>query len=76
MPGEYAEKIRWGHSSVANACVLMKLAGVRRWVVTHHDPMHDDTILETKLNLTRQILAQIGHPIHVSHGYDGRTEFF
>ncbi|MCE9610707.1 MAG: MBL fold metallo-hydrolase [Chthoniobacter sp.] len=76
LPDEYLQKIGWGHSSVANACVLMKLAGVPRWVVTHHDPLHEDTFLETKLNLTRQILAQIGHPIHVSHGYDGRTESF
>ena len=75
-PEEYLEKVGWGHSSVANVCALMKLARVPRWVVTHHDPLHDDTLLEAKLNLTRQILGQIGHPIHVSHGYDGRTEFF
>ena len=73
---EYPKKIRWGHSSVSNACVLMKLAGVRRWVITHHDPLHDDTFLETKLQLTRQILERLGHAIHVSHGYDGMTEFF
>jgi CheY-like chemotaxis protein len=73
---EYPEKIRWGHSSVANACVLMKLAGVRRWIVTHHDPMHDDAFLEAKLNITRQILESIGHGMHVSHGYDGMTEYF
>lgn len=74
-PSEYPAKIGWGHSSVANACLLMKLAHVPRWIVTHHDPMHDDTFLETKLNLTRQILAEIGQPTHVSHGYDGMTEF-
>jgi phosphoribosyl 1,2-cyclic phosphodiesterase len=75
MPDEYPGKIRWGHSSVANACVLMKLAGVQRWIVTHHDPMHDDVLLESKLQLTRQILDEIGHPIRVSHGYDGKREF-
>ncbi|MCB1278077.1 response regulator [Prosthecobacter sp.] len=73
---EYPKKIGWGHSSVPNAAVLMKLAGIRRWIVTHHDPMHDDAFLETKLNLTRQILAEIGHPdIAVTHGYDGMTEY-
>lgn len=74
-PEEYPKKIRWGHSSVSNACVLMKLAKVPRWVITHHDPMHDDAFLEDKLNLTRQILGEIGHPIYVTHGYDGRTEY-
>ena len=75
LPEEYARKIGWGHSSVANACLLMKLAAVRRWVVTHHDPMHDDGFLETKLNLTRQILESMGHTMQVSHGYDGLTEY-
>jgi len=73
---EYPKKIRWGHSSVSNACALMKLAGVKRWVVTHHDPLHDDAFLENKLHVTRQILARLGHEIQVCHGYDGMTEFF
>jgi CheY-like chemotaxis protein len=73
---EYPKKIRWGHSSVSNACVLMKLAGVRNWVVTHHDPMHDDAFLDSKLQLTRQILERIGHEMQVTHAYDGMTEFF
>jgi DNA-binding response OmpR family regulator len=75
-PEEYPGKIRWGHSSVANAAVLMKLAGVTRWCITHHDPMHDDAFLETKLNVTRRILERIAHPILVSHAYDGMTEYF
>ena len=75
LPEEYAAKIGWGHSSVSNVSLLMKLANVRRWVVTHHDPTHDDTFLEAKLNLTRQILDEIGQPTQVSHGYDGMTEY-
>lgn len=74
-PDEYPKKIRWGHSSLGNACLLMKFAGVRRWIVTHHDPMHDDAFLEKKLSLTRQILEDLGHKMQVTHGYDGMTEF-
>lgn len=74
-PEEYPRKVGWGHSSLGNAAVLMKLAGVRRWIVTHHDPMHDDAFLEKKLHLTRQIFEGLGHKIHVSHGYDGMTEY-
>jgi CheY-like chemotaxis protein/phosphoribosyl 1,2-cyclic phosphodiesterase len=73
---EYPEKIRWGHSSVSNACLLMKLAGVRKWIVTHHDPMHDDAALDRKLQITRQILEGLGHDMEVVHGYDGMTEYF
>ncbi len=75
-PEEYPGKMRWGHSSTANAAVLMKLAGVKRWIITHHDPMHDDAFLEIKLNVTRRILDRIGHPIQVTHAYDGMTEYF
>ncbi len=74
--GEYPDKIAWGHSSIANAAVLMKFAGVKRWIVTHHDPTHDDEFLETKLNLTRRTLERVGHPIQVAHGYDGMSEDF
>ncbi|MEI9962513.1 MAG: hypothetical protein WDM76_15760 [Limisphaerales bacterium] len=48
---------------------------MRRWIVTHHDPAHDDRFLESKLNLTRQLLERIGHPIPVALGYDGMTEY-
>lgn len=73
---EYPKKIGWGHSSVPNACALVKMAGIRRWIVTHHDPMHDDAFLETKLNLTRQILEEMGlPPASVCHAYDGMTEY-
>ncbi|MES2570197.1 MAG: MBL fold metallo-hydrolase [Verrucomicrobiota bacterium] len=73
---EYPDKVGWGHSSVSNICLLAKFARVPRWIITHHDPMHDDAFLESKLNMTRQILALIEHPCLVSHGYDGQTEYF
>jgi CheY-like chemotaxis protein/phosphoribosyl 1,2-cyclic phosphodiesterase len=75
MNEEYPAKIGWGHSALSNTCLLAKFADVRRWIVTHHDPSHDDRFLETKLNMTRQLLAQVGHPIPVAHGYDGMTEY-
>jgi hypothetical protein len=57
------------------ACAMTKLTGVKRWIVVHHDPDHDDPALHSKLNLTRQILREIGHPIEVVHGYDGMSEY-
>ena len=75
-PEEYAKKIGWGHSSLSNACLLAKLSGARRLVITHHDPMHDDDFLQIKLNLTRQILRELDCPIEVSNAFDGYTEYF
>jgi phosphoribosyl 1,2-cyclic phosphodiesterase len=72
---EYLHKVGWGHSSVGNACLLAHLAGVKRWVVTHHDPTHDDAFLETKLNQTRRLLNRLGSTVQVSHAYDGLTEY-
>lgn len=71
---EYAKKIGWGHSSLSNACLLVKLAGVRRWIVTHHDPAHDDEALDRKLNLTRQILKSLEHSCEVIHAHDGMNQ--
>ena len=72
---EYATRVAWGHSSISNACLLARMANVKRWIVTHHDPMHDDRFLETKLDLTRQQLARLGHDIPVLHGHDGMVEY-
>ncbi len=73
---EYHSKIGWGHSSVSNACVLAQLANVRRWIVTHHDPLHDDEFLDQKLNITKEIARVIGHVMEVRHGYDGLVEYW
>ncbi|MEO8353122.1 MAG: response regulator, partial [Chthoniobacteraceae bacterium] len=72
---EYPQKIGWGHSCVANACVLMKFAGIKKWIITHHDPSHDDDFLEKKLAVTRRVLESIGHECAVVNGYDGMTSY-
>jgi CheY-like chemotaxis protein len=71
---EYPAKVGWGHSSVSNACILAREAGVRRWIVTHHDPMHDDPTLQDKLDLTRQILRDMNCDIDVTHAFDGMSQ--
>ncbi|MFA6456794.1 MAG: response regulator [Bacteroidota bacterium] len=76
MDDEYHYKIGWGHTSVSNACLLCKMANVKQWIVTHHDPMHSDEFLDKKLQKTLQILASIDYPIPVSFAADGQTEYF
>ena len=73
---EYLKKIGWGHSSISSACLLAKLAGINHWLVTHHDPQHDDDYLDYKLNLTKEVLRSIEHPMEVRHGYDGLAEIW
>jgi len=73
---EYVSKVGWGHSSLSNACLLAKLCNAKRWIIPHHDPMHDDQALASKINLTREILRTLDHPIEVSHAFDDLIAYF
>ncbi|MBT4500782.1 MAG: response regulator [Gemmatimonadetes bacterium] len=72
---EYVTKVGWGHTSISNACALVKLSGAKRWLITHHDPTHDDEFLQGKLNLTRQLLHDLGCNVEVAHAYDGMVGY-
>jgi Beta-lactamase superfamily domain len=53
---EYEMRIGWGHSSVADAVAFTHAVGARRLVLFHHDPRHDDGLLE-RLETRAQSLA-------------------
>ncbi|MEI6873217.1 MAG: response regulator [Verrucomicrobiota bacterium] len=76
LNSEYATKIGWGHSSLSNGCALASLSNIRRWIITHHDPAHDDDLLDEKLNLTREIFDSMGYQIDVRHAHDSLTEYW
>jgi phosphoribosyl 1,2-cyclic phosphodiesterase len=50
---EYAERVGWGHSRVEDAIRLAALGGARRLVTFHHDPGHDDAMLDRMLDGVR-----------------------
>ena len=68
---EYERKVGWGHSSTPNAVVLASLARVKSWLVTHHDPEHDDVFLDQQLLEIRRLLKDAGSPTLVGLAYDG-----
>jgi phosphoribosyl 1,2-cyclic phosphodiesterase len=43
---EYAERIGWGHSSVAHAVAFTRAVGARRVLLFHHEPNHNDGSLQ------------------------------
>jgi phosphoribosyl 1,2-cyclic phosphodiesterase len=43
---EYADRLGWGHSSVADAVSYAGAVGARRLVLFHHEPLHDDAELD------------------------------
>jgi phosphoribosyl 1,2-cyclic phosphodiesterase len=73
---EYAGRIGWGHSSLSSLCLLCKLTNIRKWVVIHHDPLHDDAFLDEKLVHTRQILRGLDWEMDVMHAADGMAVAF
>jgi phosphoribosyl 1,2-cyclic phosphodiesterase len=47
---EYKYRIGWGHSCLEDAAQFAKLTGVKRLLLTHHDPMHSDSDLKEIFN--------------------------
>ncbi len=46
---EYAQHVGWGHSSITHALTFAGAVGARRLVTFHHDPAHDDAMLDRLL---------------------------
>jgi CheY-like chemotaxis protein len=58
---EYPQKIGWGHSPIEYAVDIALAAGVKRLALFHHDPTHDDGMLDRLVEVCRGRVA-------VSHG--------
>jgi ribonuclease BN (tRNA processing enzyme) len=64
---EYATRIGWGHSSVADAVAFFKLADPGRFVMFHHEPAHTDAELEAMLERARVLSGTAGERIVLAH---------
>ena len=70
-PEEYPAKKNWGHSTYEYAVDLAGAAGVRKLVLTHHDPAHDDHFIRDVEQRARAYAAQRGHDVDVCLAYEG-----
>jgi phosphoribosyl 1,2-cyclic phosphodiesterase len=70
-PEEYPAKRHWGHSTYEYVVQLAAAAGVRRLVLTHHDPSHDDTFIAAIEKLARDLAAKLGSNLDVTCAYEG-----
>jgi ribonuclease BN (tRNA processing enzyme) len=43
---EYKYKSGWGHSAMEDALEFASMTGAKRLILTHHDPIHSDTLLD------------------------------
>ncbi len=71
FPKEYLQRVGWGHSSIVNASILFKFVKCPIWIVTHHDPRHNDQELNYKAELHRNILKESDIYTHLRYAYDG-----
>ena len=70
-PEEYSDKKNWGHSSYTYVIPLAAAAGVRRLVLTHHDPSHDDAFMDRLERRAQALAAQLDSDLDVSFAYEG-----
>lgn len=54
-PEEYPEHLGWGHSDVLQAAAFADLAGARALALFHHDPAHDDGMVDRLTNVARSV---------------------
>ncbi len=69
FPSEYGSRQGFGHSTPVDAVDVAVAAGVKRLLLTHHDPSHNDERLAQKLELAREYARP--HGIMVDNAYDG-----
>jgi ribonuclease BN (tRNA processing enzyme) len=65
---EYAERVGWGHSSVAHAIQFATLARAKHLVAFHHDPAHSDATID---RIIADASKQAKPPFHLTAAQEG-----
>lgn len=65
---EYRQRIGWGHSAMEDALQYASLAGVKRLLLMHHDPLHTDAQLD---EMVRQLKANTAYSFPYEMAVEG-----
>jgi phosphoribosyl 1,2-cyclic phosphodiesterase/CheY-like chemotaxis protein len=68
---EYTDHIGWGHSSLSSVVSLALDANVGRLLLFHHDPNHDDEMIDKMVERARALVATSGKPLEVEAAREG-----
>jgi phosphoribosyl 1,2-cyclic phosphodiesterase len=68
---EYQRHIGWGHGSISSAVSLALDAEVHKLVLFHHDPSHDDAMVDKMLKSARALVAKSGKSLEVEAAREG-----
>lgn len=69
---EYEQKITWGHSPVSYTVQLALDAKVNTLILFHHDPMHDDDMVDSMLDTARQQVWKAGSTLNILAAREGQ----
>ena len=68
---EYAKHIGWGHSSLSSVVSLALDADVHKLLLFHHDPSHDDQMLDKMAECARALVRKSGKSLEVEPAREG-----
>jgi phosphoribosyl 1,2-cyclic phosphodiesterase/CheY-like chemotaxis protein len=68
---EYTQHIGWGHSSLSSVVSLALDANVGKLLLFHHDPSHDDEMIDKMVEHARELVAQSGKPLDLEAAREG-----
>jgi phosphoribosyl 1,2-cyclic phosphodiesterase/CheY-like chemotaxis protein len=68
---EYSEHVGWGHGSLSSVVSLALEAGARKLVLFHHDPNHDDKMVDEMVAQARALVTKSGKPLEVEGAREG-----
>jgi ribonuclease BN (tRNA processing enzyme) len=68
---EYKKHSGWGHGCVDDSVALALKAGVKKLVLFHHDPDHDDRKMDALVKTARQLVAKAKGKLKVEAAREG-----
>jgi ribonuclease BN (tRNA processing enzyme) len=63
--------VGWGHASISSAVSLALDAEVRRLLLFHHDPGHDDAMVDAMVNDARRLIRESEKDLEVDAAREG-----
>ena len=68
---EYKARVGWGHGSLGSAVALARDAQVKKLVLFHHDPNHDDAKIDKMLTEARELAEKSEQALEVEAAREG-----
>jgi phosphoribosyl 1,2-cyclic phosphodiesterase len=70
---EYKKHVGWGHGCLDESVSLALKAGVKKLILFHHDPDHDDRKIDAFVTYARRLVAKAGGRLKVEAAREGMT---